>query len=112
MNDLLHMLFGAALVVIGVLSSALADRIRGNRARERRELAQREPRVSDRAPANGTDASNAMAKDVIAALAQAGYTKAVAAEAVWSCSGSERSTLESWTRAALRRCARNGAGAS
>lgn len=106
MNDLLHMLFGAALVVIGVLSSALADRIRGIRARERRENAQRER--AQISPANGAGASNAMAKDVIAALAQAGYTKAVANEAVWSCLGSERATIESWTRAALRRCMRDG----
>ena len=38
MTDVLHMLFGAALVAIGVLAAALADRIRGIRiSRDARE---------------------------------------------------------------------------
>lgn len=51
---------------------------------------------------------DAMAKDVIAALVSAGYRKSAAAAAVFAVPPSECTTLESWTVAALRCCARGG----
>ena len=109
--DPLPMLFGAALVALGVLVGAIADRIRGNR----RERAQRAPRlVGDGTATNplrveSTSAHDAMAKDVIATIVAAGYPRKLAAEAVHACSGSQTSTIESWVRAALKRCAPEGA---
>jgi Holliday junction resolvasome RuvABC DNA-binding subunit len=47
--------------------------------------------------------SGAEANDVIAALVSTGYKKQIAAEATWACDASERTTIEDWTRAALRR---------
>jgi hypothetical protein len=121
------MLFGAALVMFGVLVTALADRIRSIRiGRERRDSARElmsrtAPRAAapievvepapvvkpERARAPRAEAKSA-ADDVIAALVAAGYKKPVAAEAVWGCSAAERETPESWAQAALRRCARGG----
>ena len=120
----LDMLFGAALVAIGVLAAALADRLRGLRVSR-----DRAPRVvapirtpievvepeavpaarseRPRAPKIESKASSA-ADDVIAALVAAGYKKPIAAEAAWACSVAERATIEGWTYAALRRCARGG----
>jgi hypothetical protein len=46
------------------------------------------------------------AEDVVAALVAAGYKKQIATDAALACSGAERATIEDWTRAALRRCAR------
>jgi hypothetical protein len=54
------------------------------------------------APRPSTDG----AEDVVAALVAAGYKKQIAADAALACSGAERATIEDWTRAALRRCAR------
>ena len=136
--DNLSMLFGAALVAIGVLAAALADRIRGLRiSRDAREAAPRE-RLSRAAsvPAHSARASIPVVEhseyrgtpapgkppraprtepkvpspegDVIAALVAAGYKKAIASEAAWACSAGERATVETWTAAALRRCARGG----
>ena len=106
MNDLLHMLFGAALVVVGVLSSAIADRIRG--IRTRRELAARERKQADTAPGNSAEV--AMSRDVVAALMTAGYSRHEATEATCGVPRSATATLESWTRAALGLCMRNGKG--
>ena len=134
--DNLSMLFGAALVAIGVLAAALADRIRGLRiSRDAREAAPRRaasvaahsPRatipVVEHSEYRGTPApvkqprapraepkvpSPEGGEDVIAALVAAGYKKAIAAEAAWACSTGERTTVETWTAAALRRCARGG----
>lgn len=129
--SILYMLMGAVLVMLGVLATALADRIRGLRVsretapRERAGRGQsahavlpvaepepmapakppRTPRAEPRAESKvqaGTDGS----ADVIAALVQAGYKKPEAAEATWGCSAVERTTIERWTGAALRRCAR------
>lgn len=122
----LHMLFGAALVAIGVLSAALADRIRGLRISRdglragrakidptvipvaepaelvRPAVARRAARGSEPKPqADGSD-------DVIAALVASGYKKHVASEAAWACTAADRATIESWTRAALRAAARGG----
>jgi len=133
----LSMLLGAALVAIGVLAAALADRVRGLRVsreaapRERASRATiaqpqrsaipvveaeellrsvpvavtkpRAPRTEPKVPASieGGD-------DVIAALVASGYKKPVATEATWACTSAERATVEGWTTAALRRCARGG----
>lgn len=129
LDSALHMLLGAALVAIGVLATALADRIRGIRAT--REQAQRttSPR-STRAPIEIVEAqiesqpppkpvravrpqpqpqqNNNGADDVITALVAAGYKKTIATEAVWGCTQVERATIEGWTRAALRRATRGG----
>ena len=136
----LSMLFGAALVALGVLAAALADRIRGLRiARDAREAAPRErvsratsvpapparpaipvvehaellrstPPKPPRAPRAEPKvaASPEGGDDVIAALVASGYKKPVATEAAWACSAAERATVEGWTAAALRRCARGG----
>ena len=137
--DNLSMLFGAALVAIGVLAAALADRIRGVRiSRDASESAPRErasraasvpaarsviPVVehaellrSTPAPAKPSRAPRTESKsagpeggeDVIAALVEAGYKKTIATDAAWACSAGERATVEIWTAAALRRCARGG----
>ena len=42
------------------------------------------------------------------ALVAAGYKKPVATEATWACGAGERASIEGWTAAALRRCARGG----
>ena len=119
----LSMLFGAALVALGVLAAALADRIRGLRVA--REAASRPPRMvipvveqpepvrqaapKPRAPRQEAKQSAAEGgDDVIAALVAAGYKKPIATEATWACSSAERATVEGWTASALRRCARGG----
>jgi len=136
LNSVLFMLLGAALVAVGVLSAALADRIRGLRGS--REVAPRER--ASRAPAPpATHSSRTVipvvesaelfrtptppakpqrrvepkpqsnvdgADDVIAALVASGYKKPIATEATWACSPAERATVEGWTASALRRCAR------
>lgn len=112
------MLLGAALVALGVLAAALADRIRALTPRgavPRAEIAPGTPTIDATAePApikiRATRAETKIqhynsSEDVVAALVAAGYKKAFAAEAAKSCSGSERATIEDWTRAALRRCA-------
>jgi hypothetical protein len=139
-QNAIYMLFGAALVCLGILASALADRIRGLRVsradradradREGRESAPRTARGSAppsprtipvvepveflRKSAASRRAPEAKAPfdeggdDVIAALVASGYKKAQATEAAWACTPSERATVEHWTAAALRRCARGG----
>lgn len=129
MQNTLFMLLGAALVAIGVLAAAAADRIRGLRiSREAapRERAPRAPSVPaqqerqaipvvelprptvPKQPKAPPKAANDGSDDVIAALVATGFKKPVAAEATWACSAAERATVESWTAAALRRCARGG----
>jgi hypothetical protein len=125
----LSMLFGAALVALGVLAAALADRIRGLRisreaaSRERPSRAQSAPAVipvvelhptptatkprQSREP-KAAQTSTDGADDVIAALIGAGYKKPIATEATWACNAAERATVEGWTASALRRCARGG----
>jgi hypothetical protein len=111
MNDLLHVLLGAALVSIGVFVSALADRIRQLRAMHAAHVPAREPapaREIKRAAA-AVEAPSPGSDDVVAVLIAAGYRKPLAAKAVAACTPSEQSSPESWTRAALRRCATGGA---
>lgn len=131
-TSILNMLFGAALVALGVLAAALADRIRSARfGRESSTTAVRETRRApihvvehERAPRTEHQIRDAVfglgkrvaekheartqatAEDVIAALVAAGYKKPVAAEATWGCTAAERATVENWTRSALRRCAK------
>lgn len=123
LSNISFMLSGAALVAVGVLISAVADRIRG--ARLMREVAPSKraaaaapksaerqievveveqparPRAKAKAPAVH---DNAM--DVVEALRAAGYKREVAIEAVGNCTVAERATIEAWTAAALRRAAK------
>lgn len=120
-TSVLAMLFGAALVAIGVLAAAIADKIRGVRATRDQAPAQRSiraprtievveasPQGDRRSPASRSAAECVIiSKDVITALVAAGYKRPVAAAAVDACTTAERATPESWTSAALRR-ARGG----
>ncbi len=113
MNDLAHILIGAALVWLGVLAGAVGDRIRYGKGRGHslaRSRSAGTANASEAPAATGslphTEATKAMARDVVAALTTAGYTKQAANEAVWSCPASSRATLESWVRAALGRAMR------
>jgi hypothetical protein len=127
LSNVLNILLGAALVSVGVLVAALAERLRGSRAaREAARVSRAQPpapRVISvvepiRAPADKQGrapraeprdaAGTSGGDDVIAALVAAGYKKPVAAEATWGCSAAERATVERWTASALRRCARGG----
>jgi hypothetical protein len=119
----ISMLFGAALVAIGVIAAGLADRIRGLRITRDRAAPPRnvEPqkltpkypaqdvaaplpkptREPATKPATRFDGDRLHLATVIAALTTAGYRKATATEAAEACSSVDRSTLEGWTRAAL-----------
>ena len=122
LNDLLHILLGGALVALGVLAAGLADRIRGLRAdrsaaapasraltgrtRQPIEVVEAEvvpPRAAKRAGSQPQPVKDSAAGEVIAALVAAGYKRTIAAEAVWACVDQERSTIEMWVKAALRR---------
>lgn len=126
MHHFPDVLLGAALVAIGVLAGALADRFRGIRLagsraadprdrhpaaakslRESAELVQAQRPAAKRA-SRSESAAQSEANDVIAALVTAGYKRPKATEAVWGCGAGERETIEGWTRAALR-CARGAA---
>jgi hypothetical protein len=111
--NVLPMLLGAALVTLGVLTSALADRIRQLRPARRDDARTpaRELREPSRAPKQSAenDLTPQGSGDVVTALVAAGYRKAVAAQAVAACTSREQATPESWTAAALRRCAQGGA---
>jgi len=134
-TSILYMLFGAALVAVGVLASALADRIRGlriSRDATPRERPSRVPSVpahsvrsaipvvehveplravppkQARAPRAEPKGAESGGDDVIAALIASGYKKPIATEATWACSAGERATVELWTVSALQRCARRG----
>lgn len=120
-TDFLHMLLGAALVMLGVITAAFADRLRGLRISRRAPeitgdappvdilhavppapiLPRRSTRVEAKISAEG-------AEDVISALVAAGYKRPIATEATWACNAAQRVTIEDWTRAALRHCARRG----
>lgn len=128
MTGLAYALLGAILVAIGVVAGGFADRVRGirfvrvavPRERTRRsapagramsdatESHQVEPVRSNRRRARsfplGAPQLNLVdAEDVIAALVAAGFKKPIATEAACGCSEAERTTIEEWTRAALRR---------
>lgn len=111
LHDLLVALVAAALVIVGVIAGSIADRIRGNRATVRRTRAQAHA-PTDRlrsSPTTGAffdnDTNLDMARDVITTLRTAGYDKRTAELAVAGCAPSQCATIESWTRAALKRAA-------
>lgn len=139
LNNVLFMLLGGALVAVGVLASALADRIRGLRS-GRETSSQRDrpsrtmsvpprtviPVVEPAALLRATTPLAPPAKpqrrvepkpqispeggdDVIAALVASGYKRPIAIEAAWACTAAERATVEAWLAAALRRCVRGAA---
>ena len=122
-TTLLHILFGGVLVALGVLAGALADRIRERTTREGAHAntpsrsSTRRTQVSNgpihaaaqdalpkRSPSAPRTQIDSEAADVIAALVIAGHKKQIATEATWACGAAERTSIESWTRAALRRC--------
>ena len=76
------MLLGAALVVLGVLAGAMADRVRYGKTK--RERAKTKPdefwrgEAKTKAELPATHAHERMAADVVAALVQSGYRKAEA----------------------------------
>lgn len=95
---------GSLLVIAGVLCGALADRIRGRRS-EPRQSAPR-AKIAQAAPSEDfATSTGGMGGDVVRALVTAGYSKPAANAAMNAAPYSTRSTLESWTRAALA-CAR------
>lgn len=105
-SDVFHILFGAALVTLGVLSAAFADRIRGGRSEGRGEAAGKATRApSAKAPRlSRAEEQVADGNGVIEALMAAGYNNQAAAEATWACSAFERTTPERGVAAAGRRC--------
>jgi hypothetical protein len=118
MNDAAHILLGAGLVAIGVLVAALADRVRGlqntrgraTAARDRDELSRTTtPLATPPVGVPTTTAHDAMKHDVVSALVGAGYSKRIATDAAGACAPNQCSTIESWTRGALRHCARGEA---
>jgi hypothetical protein len=119
---ILDALFGAALVAIGFLAAAVADRIRGLRvtrpSRATRDLEANAVVVPEPERGRGVKSPDspaprakvassfdALAREVVAVLVAAGYKKSVAESAVWSCPGANTATIEDWTREALRRAA-------
>jgi hypothetical protein len=130
-TTILAMLFGAALVAVGVLSAALADRIRGIRSQRERPITAprtvrtaqpieviepelvtvptKPPRRAEAKIQQPIPVEGHMANDVIAALVAAGYKKTQATEAAWGCNTADRTSIEAWVTAALRRCAQGGA---
>lgn len=108
MNDAVHLLLGAGLVVIGVVAAALADRIRG--VRSTRESGPRAATGSKAvAPRDASIAANDVVRqEVIGALVAAGYPKRVAGAATAGCALEQRTTAEAWTRAALRTLSAGG----
>lgn len=111
MMQIAYMLVGAGLVVLGVLTGALADRIRGIKAQRGAKFWNEPgmPRKPQRDTAPGNPTEIALSRDVTAALVQAGYSKREAVEAVGNVPSSACSTLESWTRAALKKLASQSA---
>lgn len=117
--SILQLLIGAALVIAGVLTSALADRIRGLRILRPttgrpvgtaskltgawKQIAD-EPSKRDRF-SEASDADKRLGAEVAEALTHSGWRPTIAKSATWLCEQSERLTLESWTRAALKNCA-------
>ena len=112
MNDLAHVLLGAAFVTIGVLVAALADRIRGVRVTRVRApcvVASNSRPLAPPQRDTPATADDVQARAVIGALVTAGFSKRVAAAATTACAREQRATVETWTRAALRHCSYGGA---
>lgn len=129
MTGILYMLFGALLVTMGVIANAFADKIRGLRqirpvtapravpapvrSNPPIEVVEAElvspPKPPRTPPSRGAAKSLTTADEVISALVGAGFKKPAASEATWACGEAERATVEAWTKAALRRCAKGNA---
>lgn len=113
MTGVLYALLGGALVILGVLASAVADRVRGIRVNSKHptsavavEPMRARPRPDPeviRQARRAFESTLPGEHDVVAALVASGYKRAVAAEAARGCDAADRSTIESWTAAALRR---------
>ncbi len=102
--NMLSMLFGAALVALGVIAAGVADRIRGirvQRASSPREITARIPKAKALRTTESPPGEERMLRDVVTALTQAGYSGVEAGTAAYKTPASQRSTLESWTRGAL-----------
>jgi len=104
------MALGALLVVVGVLASALADRIRGIKiqrmAMSTEPRRKREPEPEPTRVTTGiTDADKKLRESVVAALVQSGFGKPEAQHAALEVPSAQRASLEAWTRAALRKLA-------
>ena len=111
-TDALHVILGGALVILGVLASAFADRVRSFRIikdrSERPQIVAEPSRVREaneviRQARQAFESSLPGEHDVVAALVASGYKKAVAIEAARGCAATDRVTIEGWTAAALRR---------
>jgi hypothetical protein len=96
-TDVLHILLGAVIAILGMMAGALADGLR-------RRLQASQPENEATKPRRVARSLDGRAR-VVSVLAGSGFSKVRAAEAVDACSDSERGTIESWTAAALRRCA-------
>lgn len=105
----LTLILGGLLVALGVCAGAMADRIRyGKRRRSERTTATAEATTAPAMPRQRVAVEHesgapAFRTDVIAALTGFNFKRQIATLAVDACSASERATLESWTKAALRR---------
>jgi hypothetical protein len=110
MNDVLHMLLGDALVCLGVLATACADRVRQLRVNRQTAPSRETTRPARKGPATAAVTTiNPEAEDVIGALQCAGYKKSLATQAALACTSHEQLSPETWMTAALRRCAQGGA---
>jgi Holliday junction resolvasome RuvABC DNA-binding subunit len=105
----MSMILGALLVVVGVLASAVADRIRGLRVEKRTEsrasatlVPRKQPRSEQSEVPEPRGERRLLGDQVVEALVTAGWKKPVAREATWQVALAERASLEAWTRAALK----------
>lgn len=122
LHNIGFMFIGAVLVTIGVLGAALADRIRGVKLERKRAVSaastiwETPPSTyyagPDKAavarakkPAAPMITVDPMLDEVVDLLVGTGYKKPTALVAANGCTPAERATIESWSRAALRRAA-------
>jgi hypothetical protein len=102
LTDVAFILAGGLIACMSVLACAAADRIRGiSRTRLPRARVLPAPSETRTDDFRHYGPRTPMRADVIKILTTSGYTKAIACAAVDACADSERSTIESWTRAAL-----------
>lgn len=134
LSNILHTLLGAALVSIGFLLAMLAERLKAARADRTAQVSRPQPlrapipvvepadllrstpavkparatRAEPKPAEPKADANTEIADEVINALVMAKHKRPLAVEATWACTAAERTTIESWMAAALRRCAQRG----
>lgn len=104
MSNVLFMLLGAALVCVGVVISAVADRIRGvkpTRVTERALFLERQPK--NKASKAEPPPPDVMQQEVEGALTKMGFVKAEAHELAVAVPATDRHSHENWIRAALRK---------